>query len=229
MINTIIIGAGGHGKVICDILAAGTTHRPVGFVDADPRLKGTLVCGLPVFGAAHLLARLATQLKLGGAIVAIGDNRVRGQFADAVAAAKLPLVNAIHPSAVVSPSARLGHGVVVAAGAVVCVETTVDDFAIINTAATVDHECVIGRAVHVCPGANLAGRVRVEPNATIGLGANVIQCLTIGESAVVGAGAVVLKDVPAGATVVGVPARIIKGMQPAGLRYLADDVVHRHA
>ncbi len=75
MIETLIIGAGGHGKVVLDILRSGDHYRPVGFVDADPKLTGTRVCGLPVLGAIHLLSRLVAQHRIGAAIIAIGDNR----------------------------------------------------------------------------------------------------------------------------------------------------------
>jgi acetyltransferase-like isoleucine patch superfamily enzyme len=90
----------------------------------------------------------------------------------------------------------------------------VGDCVTINTAATVDHECEIDDSVHVCPGAHLAGRVRVGRRTMIGMGANVLQCLTIGEDSIIGAGAVVIGDVPAGSTVVGVPGRIIRRSQP---------------
>lgn len=210
MIDTLIIGAGGHGKVVLDILKSGDQYRAMGFVDADPKLTGTRVCGLPVFGAVHLLSRLIREHRIGAVIIAIGDNRARASYAKAVDDARIRLINAIHKSAVISPTAVFGRNVVVAANAVVCTETKVGDFSIINTGATVDHECELGQAVHICPGAHLAGRVRVEDNAFVGLGANVIQCLRIGSGAIIGAGAVVLTDIPAGSTAVGVPARVIK-------------------
>ena len=214
MVNTVIVGAGGHGKVVLDILRAGGACRVVGFVDADPRLHGTTVGGLPVLGGVHQLARLAAAHRLAAAVIAIGDNRARAGYAPAVDAAGLRLANAVHPSAVVAESAVLGRNVVVCAGAVVCAEAVLGDHVIVNTAAVVDHECEVAGGVHVCPGARLAGRVRVGENAVVGLGANVIQCLRLGAGSVVGAGAVVLRDVPAGATVVGVPARVVKVATP---------------
>jgi sugar O-acyltransferase (sialic acid O-acetyltransferase NeuD family) len=208
--ETLIIGAGGHGKVVLDILLAGGKHRPIGFVDADPKLAGTRVGGLPVFGGIHLLNKLKSQHRLRSAIIAIGDNRARCGYVKTVEEHGLELLNAIHPSAIVSASAILGRNVVIAAQAVICTEAKIADLAIINTAALIDHECEIGPAAHICPGANLAGRVRIGSSAFVGLGANIIQCLTIGAGAIIGAGAVVLQDIPAGATAVGVPARIIK-------------------
>jgi sugar O-acyltransferase (sialic acid O-acetyltransferase NeuD family) len=213
MTDIVIIGAGGHGKVVLDILQSGSQYRAVGFLDANPKLVGTVVGGLPVFGAIHLVGRIRQQHRIGGAIVAIGDNRARAGYVDNIAAQGIELINAIHPSAVVAKSAVLGRNVVVAAQAVICTETRIGDCVTINTAATVDHECEIADSVHVCPGAHLAGRVRIGARSMVGLGANVLQCLTIGEDSIIGAGTVVLRDVPAGSTVVGVPGKIIRRNQ----------------
>ncbi|MGN6726503.1 MAG: acetyltransferase [Tepidisphaeraceae bacterium] len=207
--DVILVGAGGHGKVVLDILQAMGKHRVVGFLDADPQLHGTQVAGVPVLGGINQLLKLRQQ-KVRAAVISIGDNRVRHQYAAEAASAGLDLINAIHPGAIVSKSARIGKNVVVAAGAVICTEASIDDSTIVNTAAVVDHECRIGRAVHVAPGALLAGRVQVEEFAFIGMGAKIIQCLTIGAHATVGAGAVVRTDVAEKTTVVGVPARKIR-------------------
>lgn len=207
--QVLIVGAGGHGKVVLDILRAAKDHKPVGFIDSDPGLKDTRVGGLPVFGSSNIVRKLRQQ-KIGHAIVAIGDNRTRRRYMALLAEHDFELVNAIHPFSSVSKTASLGRNVVVAAGAIVGPESQIADGVIVNTGAIVDHECIVEEGVHLCPGSRLAGRVRVGSNAFVGLGANVIQCLSIGESAIVGAGAAVIGDVPPFATVVGVPARVIK-------------------
>jgi UDP-perosamine 4-acetyltransferase len=205
----LIIGAGGHGKVVLDILRASDLYEPAGFIDADPALAGSFVGGIKVLGAMNLLPKLHRQ-GIRAAVIAIGDSRARRHCAALLGEQGIALVNAVHPTAFVSTTAVLGRGVVVAPQAAICADCRVGDLSIINTAAVVDHECDIGEAVHVCPGVRLAGRVSVGSGSFIGLGANVIQCLKIGEGTTVGAGAVVLEDVPADSTVVGVPARVIR-------------------
>ena len=210
--DIVIAGAGGHGKVILDILRAAAEHNVIGFLDANEALHGTQVAGVPVLGHLNLLPKLK-QKGLGGAIVAIGDNRVRRSYAQKLAAAGLKLINAIHPSAVISPTATIGRNVVVAAGAIVCTDAKIADSVIINTAAVVDHECEIGLAVHICPGVRLAGRVSVGEGAMVGIGANVLPCLRIGVYATIGGGALVRRDVPPHSTAVGVPARVIRAIE----------------
>lgn len=206
--DVLIVGAGGHGRVVLEVLQAARQHRVLGFLDADEQMAGQTVLGVPVLGHPQHLLRLRGKAR--GAIVAVGDNRARVSYAQHLSSAGLELVSAVHPSAVVSPSATLGRNVVVCAGAVIGTEARLADSVVVNTAAVVDHECEVGEGAHVAPMAALAGRVRVGAGAFIGLGARVIQCLTVGAHAVVGAGAVVIRDVPAESTVVGVPARPIR-------------------
>jgi UDP-perosamine 4-acetyltransferase len=206
--DILIIGAGGHGKVVLDILRAAGTHRPIGFLDADPSRTGKSIHDLQVLGQINLLTKLKSKAR--GAIVAIGDNRARASYSQVLRQQGLELINAIHPRAYVAATAKLGTNIVIAAGAVVGTDARIEDGVIINTSAIVDHECTIGPAAHICPAAALAGRVSVGEAAFVGLGSRVIQCLNIGRHAIVGAGAVVIADVPDFATVVGVPARIIK-------------------
>jgi len=206
--DVVIVGAGGHGKVVLDILRLRGQHRVIGFLDGDVSLEGQIVCGLPVLGSVNSLSKFKSKIK--GAIVAIGDNRARLTYARKLSDAGISLISAIHPAAVVGAGAVIGANVVLAAGAVIGADANVGDSSIVNTTAVVDHECVLAQGVHICPGALLAGRVRVEVGAFVGLGAKVIQCLTVGAWSIVGAGAVVLKDISEGSTAVGVPARVIR-------------------
>jgi sugar O-acyltransferase (sialic acid O-acetyltransferase NeuD family) len=204
----IIVGAGGHGRVVLDILRQEGLWSVVGFLDSNPDLHGSAVDGVEVLGPLQMLA----GLHHGGvrhAVVAIGDNDTRASFAAHIEARGVTLINAIHPSAQVAATAIMGRGVVIAAGVVVCAHCHIGDGVILNTGCIVDHESRIGASCHVCPGARLAGRVDVDETAFVGIGATIVQRIRIGRSAIVGAGAVVLRDVAAGETVVGVPARAI--------------------
>lgn len=212
--ETIIFGAGGHGRVVLDILLAGNHYKPVAFLDNNASLQGRRIDGLPVLGDITQLPDLRKR-NIRKAIVAIGDNGVRRGMGVAIERAGFDVINAIHPSARLAGSATIGKGVVVAAGALVCAHGQIGDYVILNTGCIVDHESMIGTAVHVCPGVKLAGHVTVESGAFVGIGATVIQGVRIGFDAIVGAGAVVIRDVEPMTSVVGVPARVIKSSPSA--------------
>ncbi|MGE3180244.1 MAG: acetyltransferase [Phycisphaerae bacterium] len=206
----IIIGAGGHGRVVLDILLQQRRNHVVGFLDSNPAIRGRRIDGIPVYGALDDLPRFAAELECDGVIVAIGDNGVRRGFARTIMQSGIELVNAIHPSANLASNVTVGKNVVIAAGVVVCANCQIGDSTILNTGCIVDHQTMVGEGCHVCPGVRIAGRVRVEPGAFLGIGATVVPNVSIGCEAIVGAGAVVLEDVPALATVVGVPARTVQ-------------------
>ncbi|UCF35055.1 MAG: acetyltransferase [Phycisphaerales bacterium] len=206
----LIIGAGGHGRVVLDILVSMERFDVVGFVDSNPGLKGRRIDGLEVLGCLDDVPRIRDERGVHCSIVAIGDNGVRRHFADRLGRYGLELINAIHPSAKLAHNVTLGRNLVIAAGSVVCAHCQIGDSVILNTGCIVDHESLIGTATHICPGARLAGRVTVESGAFVGIGATIIQNIRVGYEAVVGAGAVVIQDVAPMSTVVGVPAREIK-------------------
>jgi|GEM_PF-46408 len=204
----VIAGAGGHGRVLLDILRNNHQFEVAAFLDADPALHGKNIDGLEVIGGLDTLEKFRS-LGIGGGIIAIGDNRIRQVYADRFEKNHISLVSAIHPSATMADTASVGKNVTIAAGANICTHVAIEDSAIVNTGAIIDHESHIQKAAHICPGVRIAGHVIVRPYAFVGIGATIIQGISIGESAIVGAGAVVLEDVPPYATVVGVPARII--------------------
>ncbi len=218
--NVIILGAGGHGRVVLDILLQDRKYKPVGFLDNNTDLHGRRVDGLPVLGGLERLEELR-ECDVQGHIVAIGDNGARRALANLISTDRLELINAVHPSAQLAANVSLGKGVTIAAGALVCAHCQIGDCAILNTGCIVDHESMIGTSAHVCPGVRLAGHVTVESGAFVGIGATVVQNIRIGFEAVVGAGAVVIRDVDPMTTVVGVPARVTKGApSPAQLTSL---------
>lgn len=208
--RVFVLGAGGHGRVVLDILAAAGIHTIVGFLDNNADIHGRRVDGVPVLGAIDDLQAISQKHAAARVIVAVGDNGVRRHLARKVEKLGFELVNAVHPSATLAHNARLGRNVVVAAGVVVCAHCQIGDSVILNTGCIVDHQTMIAEGAHICPGVRLAGRVKVEAGVFVGIGATVIPHVTLGYESIVGAGAVVIDPVPPLATVVGVPARQVK-------------------
>jgi UDP-perosamine 4-acetyltransferase len=205
-VSVVVLGAGGHAAVVLEILLAGRVDV-VGLTDAsyDPERPRELF-GVPVIGTDDVLPELRRK-GVDGAIVAIGDNAMRRRLGGMALSAGFRLVNAVHPHASVSPSVELASGVAVMAMAAVNARAKIGEGVIVNTGASVDHDCEIGPYSHLAPGSRLGGTVRCGHEVLVGIGASVIPGMTIGDRATIGAGAAVIDDVPAGATVVGVPAR----------------------
>lgn len=202
--GVVIIGGGGHAKVVIESLRA-SGKAVAAIVDADPTPREVL--GVPVVGDDLKLPQLREQ-GLSGLFVAIGDNRLREKLGRKAQGLGFVLVNAIHPSAVISPSARIGEGVAVMAGVAINADSHIGDLAIINTGAVVDHDCVLGAACHLGPASALAGAVTVGDRAFLGVGARAIPGVTIGADTTVGAGGVVVRDLPEAVLAIGVPAKI---------------------
>jgi UDP-perosamine 4-acetyltransferase len=203
----LLIGAGVHAKVVIELLRAAGEHEIVGLVDLD--LDAPPVLGVSVVATDADLSRLH-QKGIKHAFVGIGDNQRRLQMGRYLREIGFEIANAVSPAAVVSVSARLGRGIAVMAGVVINADSRIDDFAIINTHASVDHDCWVAEGAHVAPGSTLAGNVKIGRLALIGAGATAIPGISIGENAIVGAGACVIRDIPAAARAWGVPAKIMR-------------------
>lgn len=201
----VILGAGGHARVLLELLRE--TETPVrGFVAPSP--DGSRLGEVPWLGGDEVLAELG-DVELVNGIGSAGAVGRRAAVHAAATDAGLTFRTLVHSRAYVDPTAELGAGAQVLAGAVVGVLARIGVNALINTAAVVDHDAVVGAHSHVASGAVLAGDVRIGGASHIGMGARVLQNVTIGASCVVGAGSVVLEDVADGTVVVGVPARTI--------------------
>lgn len=201
--GVVIVGAGGHAKVCIELLRAMGTPVACCIGGED---SGESCLGVPVFKGDDHLARLR-QEGHAFAFVAIGSNALRQRLASAAKALGYELVNAISPTAVVSPSVRLGKGIAIMAGAVVNADTSIADLAIINTSASVDHDGDIGEAAHIAPQCGLAGNVTVAARAFLGVGCKVIPGVSIGTDVVAGAGSVIISDIASNTRIAGVPAK----------------------
>ena len=206
----IILGAGGHGKVVADALLA-MGCEVIGFADADPAKWGTTVLGFPVLGGDDIVTRrradsvlLANGIGSAGSLVLRRDTYVR------FAGLGYQFAAVVHPRAAVAKSAKLGAGVQIMAGAVVQADARIGDNTIINTGAVVDHDCVIGQHCHIAPGCVLSGGIEVSDESHVGTGASIRQGVKIGKQTVVGVGAAVVSDFDGGCTIAGVPARVVE-------------------
>jgi len=198
-----ILGASGHGKVVADAAELSGWDEVVFFDDAWPECVSN--SAWPIQGkTADLLATLDTFT---GVAIAIGNNMIRLEKLKLLREQGATLPAIIHPQAVVSRYATISEGSVICAGVVVNADACIGAGTILNTGCSIDHDCVLADAVHISPGARLAGGVQVGVCAWIGMGAVVRQLLSVGAYSVVGAGAAVVKDVPEHTMVVGVPAQ----------------------
>jgi sugar O-acyltransferase (sialic acid O-acetyltransferase NeuD family) len=197
-VTVVVIGAGGHAKVVVATLqAAGRTVA--GIYDDDPNRTGTELMGIAIRGPADEAVRTGLPM-----VIAVGDNRVRLELARRLQG---EFTTAVHPGAIVHPSCRIDPGTVVFAGAVLQPDSTLGKHVIVNTGASIDHDCRVGAFSHLAPGVRLCGNVVLGEGAFLGVASAVVPDVRIGEWSVVGAGAVVTADVEPRVTVVGIPAR----------------------
>lgn len=207
--RVLIIGAGGHGHVVADILLRMNEHtgavEPIGYLDDNPSLHGRQLLGLAVLGTTAALTSTAHD----AVVVAIGDNASRRRLFEQLRQAGERFVAACHPQAVIAPDVTVGAGAMVCAGVVVNPGSVIGSNAILNTSCSIDHNSRIGDHVHIGPGARLGGQVVVAEGALVGIGATVIGRRRVGAWSVVGANLLVYHDVPDGATVMGNPARVV--------------------
>jgi sugar O-acyltransferase (sialic acid O-acetyltransferase NeuD family) len=198
-VKLLVVGAGGHAKVVIDAaVASGWEIAGVLGLPSDPA---------DVLG--HAVVHDATAIPADAFIIAIGDNRIRARRFQELIATGLEPASVVHPSATIGSRVEMGAGSFVAPGAIVNTCARIGRDAIVNTGCTVDHDCVVGDHALVGPTASMCGTSSVGEGVTLGAGASLIPGVSVGEWTVVGAGAAVVDDLPSHATCVGVPARVI--------------------
>jgi len=208
----VILGSGGHARVLIDCLQLSGAAQIYGVLDPDRSRWGQNKLDVPIVGGDELLAEIKLRgvdcfaIGLGGT----GDNRPRQKLFELAVSHGLQPLTIKHPTATASRWATIGEGSQLLPGSIVNAGATLGVNVIINSGAIVEHDCVIGSHVHIATGAQLASTVCVGDGAHIGAGATIRQGITIGEGAIVGAGAVVVKDVSPNTIVVGVPAHPLR-------------------
>lgn len=201
----ILIGGGGHAKVVASTLIE--LKIPIlGFVDLDAS-KTTLLCLTRLGGDEAILAHPPDSVLLVQGLGSVSPKSARAKVFDHHKSLGYNFITAIHPAAIISKDVEIGEGTVIFAGAIVQPGVRIGENCVLNTRCSVDHDCTIGPHNHIAPGATLSGSITTGSNCHIGVGSTIIQGITVGESSLVGAGSVVLKNIPPNTTVFGIPAR----------------------
>lgn len=203
-----IIGAGGHGKVVGDIILKQGGFELLGFIDTM-KPEGTPVLNSRVIGNEEVILKLPPNTEY---VVAIGDNWIRSQVVDRLRI-KFPNISfttLVHPSATVGSGVKIGQGTVIMAGAIINPATNIGEHVIVNTGAIVEHDNSIGDYSSIMPGVTLGGEVTLDNFVTVAIGATVKHGVKIGSNTVVGAGATVLNNLPENIVAYGIPAKIIR-------------------
>lgn len=207
--KTIIIGAGGHARVINEILSYDRNIEVVAFVDNVIPASQEKIMDIPVYGDHSVLHDMFKN-DVKAVIIGVGKNNIRREYFEQIRNMGVEMVNAIHPTAYIAHNVKIRKGVVIAANATIAASVEIGDNVIVNTGAIIEHEDVLEDHVHIASGTVLAGRVRVKKGTFIGAGTVVKEYITIGRNVIIGAGSVVLEDIPDNAVAVGAPAKVIK-------------------
>ncbi len=207
------IGAGGHAKILVEMIEEIGKYEIIGFTDRDPQKIGTTHKGYPVLGSERKLVELynagVRNAFIGVGAVSSAGTRLRAELFRQATKLGFQMVTLVHPRAMVSPSATIGVGSVVMAGAVIGTGTHVGGNVTVYAGAVVEHDSTIGDHVHLSPGVLIAGGVHVGEGTFLGIGASMIHGIKVGAWTTIGAGAVVLHEIPDHCVAVGIPARVV--------------------
>lgn len=207
----LVVGAGGHARVLIDLLLAAGDVRILGVLERGRERVGEAVLGVPIIGddsAADRYGPGAVDIVV--AVAGFGERARRHAVLRDWHERGYRVRGVRGPSSVVSPFATVAEGVQILSGAVVNPGASLGPDCIVNTGAIVEHDCVVGEAAHLAPAAVLGGGAEIGARAQVGLNATVLHGRTVGAGAIVGAGAVVTRDVPPGTVAAGVPARVLR-------------------
>lgn len=206
MSQLLIIGAGGHGKVVADCATALNEYQQIAFLD-DGFPGYAQVNRWDIIGKPEDFCDYIDDYWF---FVAIGNNQARAKWHAKLTAKGARIASLIHPGSVIGLDVDIATGTLVLAGTVINTLCRIGHGCIINTGSTVDHDCCLGNYVHIAPGVHLAGSVSLADEVFMGVGSAAIPGVTVGKHSIVGAGATVIHDLPANITAVGTPAKISK-------------------
>jgi UDP-perosamine 4-acetyltransferase len=203
----IILGAGGHAKVLIDTLQA-CSVKILGIVDTNPDAYGKKILDVPVIGNDDSVTQYGPEeVRLVNGVGSVGLPTRRRELFNKFKGLGFTFLQVVHPSAIISPDAKLSEGSQIMAGVVIQPGTEIGKNSIVNTRVSIDHDCIIGDHVHLAPGVTLSGSVRIGHEVHIGTGATVIQGISIGNHSLIAAGSVVVSNISDNTVVKGLPAK----------------------
>ena len=214
--RTVILCAGYHSHIVAEILRLRQGFELIGILDDDKDLHNSCRNGFPILGGLSLLRELKDAGRVDSAALGLGNLAMLNRRIEIYQEARslgIEMIQVVHPTAFVSPTACCEPGLLVGALAVISVEIKVGENVVIHAASTVGHDSEIGDHVFISPGVHTAGQVKIERRVYIGPGAIICSGCVVGEGAVIGAGSVVIKDIPSGKLAFGVPARVQKSVE----------------
>lgn len=202
----IILGSGGHSKVVIDIVKQNSEYEIEGLIDNN---VGDEILGIPVIGNDDDLIKIF-ESGIKNAFVAIGSNNVRKKLLIKLKNLGFNLINVISMNSIISETVNLGSGILIMPGAIINSSSQINDGCIINTNSSVDHDCIVGEYTHIAPGCTIAGSVKIGKKCFLGVGTKVIDGIEIQDETIIGAGATIVKSMEGHSTIVGTPGKIIK-------------------
>jgi sugar O-acyltransferase (sialic acid O-acetyltransferase NeuD family) len=205
----IVLGAGGHAKVLINTLQLCSVEI-LGITDPDPALIGHEILGVPVIGPdANLKHYSVEKVHLVNGLGSVCLPKARCKIFEKYKKLGFIFATVVHPTAIIAAAVKIGEGAQLMAGVILQPGVCIGDNVIINTRASIDHDCTIGSHSHIAPGVTLSGDVQVGTVAHVGAGASIVQGVRVGDGSLVGAGSVVLKDIPGSVKAYGCPAKVV--------------------
>ena len=220
MENIVIIGSGGHAKVIIDIVEKAGLYHIVGLLNKSPK-KNKKILGYDLLGKEEDLPKFVKTHAIKGIIIAVGDNFTREKVVE-IAKEKCPEIvffSAIHPNASIAPDVSIGQGTVIMAGVSINATSSIGEFCILNTNSSLDHDSQMADFSSLAPGVTVGGECQIGAYSAINIGATLVPRITIGKHSVIGAGSLVNKPVGSFKVVYGSPAKKIRERKE-GEKYL---------
>jgi sugar O-acyltransferase (sialic acid O-acetyltransferase NeuD family) len=199
MKNIAFIGAGGHAKVVIDLLKQLNMYHIVGMYDDN---KVGYFNDIPILGKIKDL-----NIRIENYVITIGNDKIRKKIYNNYVNLNYPVL--IHPSAIIADNVKINKGTIIMAGAIIQTYVEIGKMCILNTKCSIDHESTINDFTSICPGATICGQVNIGNTTFIGANSVIIQNINIGNNCIIGAGSVVIRDVENNVKKVGNPAKII--------------------